>query len=41
MTIKRLANYPVETMKPTRKRMVAIMLLVWLAYGLHWVEKTQ
>ena len=32
MDIKRLFNYPVETTAPTRKRMVATMLLVWLAW---------
>ena len=32
MTIKRLFSYPVETTTPTRKRMVATMLLVWLAW---------
>ena len=32
MAVKRLLNSPVEAVTPTRKRMVAIMLLVWLAW---------
>lgn len=32
MTVKGLFKHPVETTTPTRKRMVATMLLVWLAW---------
>ena len=32
MTVRGLFKHPVETTTPTRKRMAATMLLVWLAW---------